>query len=203
MGKTNMAAILISANSKFLYGYRTPNGAAEQARLGFELIEAATPSKDVAFSPKNKSPFSAYKPGIVSKGGLAAFAKIAELQNTGFVLSRKIRALPKAGPKSVIVGVRLTPDLVFTWRYPKTKWDVLPQAVRDMAGIQLASSYPVLEQAYHADGFMFKVANADLDVPAATYIGVKSLKRTFSDPATGKNYSLYSGKPIEAPAPNP
>jgi hypothetical protein len=191
-------AVLTSAAAKFLYGFRSPNQA-EAATLGLEVIETAAPSKDVAFSPKNVKPFRAYRPGIIAKGGLAGFGKIADLQNAGYILSRKTPNLPKAGPKSVIVGIRLSPNLVFAWRYPKSKWDVLPAAVKTAAGIQLSSAYPPSEIAFHADGFMLKAANTDLDLPAATYISKATLKRTFSEGT--QNFTLYAGTPISEPPP--
>jgi hypothetical protein len=193
--KREKVAVLIRANSKFLYGFQSPNKD-EAAALGLELIETAAPTKDVAFSPKNVKPFRAYRPGIIAKGGLCGFGVVATLQNAGYVLSRKNPNLPKAGPKSVIVGVRLSPNLVFAWRYRKAAWDVLPATVKAAAGIALASTFPASELAYHADGFMLKTANTDLDLPAATYISKATLKRGFSDAATGKNYSLYAGTPI-------
>jgi hypothetical protein len=192
--KRVLVAVLTSASAKFLYGFRSPNES-EAASLGLELINTAAPSKDVAISPKNVKPFRAYKPGIIQKGGLCGFGKVATLQNAGYILSRKTPNLPKGGPKSVIVGVRLSPNLVFAWRYPKSKWTILPTEVKTAAGIKLASEYTASEIAFHADGFMLKTANADLDLPAATYISKGTLKRTFTDNA-GKNYSLYAGTPI-------
>jgi hypothetical protein len=188
-------AVLIKIDSKFLYGFHSPNSA-EAATLGLEIIETNAPSKDVAFSPKNVKPFRAYRPGIIAKGGLCGYSKVAGLQDAGYILSRKNPSLPKAGQKSVIVGIRLSPNLVFAWRYPKSKWDLLPTTVKAAAGIALASTYTQSEIAYHADGFMLVAANTDLDLPAATYISKKTLKRGFTDAATGKNYSLYAGTPI-------
>lgn len=188
-------AVLTSAAAKFLYGFRSPNES-EAATLGLELVESAAPTKDVAFSPKNVKPFRAYKPGVIARGGLCGFGKVAALQDAGYVLSRKTPNLPKGGPKSVIVGVRLTANLVFAWRYPKSKWTALPQSVKNEAGIKLASEFPASEIAFHADGFMLKTANADLDLPANTYISKGTLRRTFTDAATGKNYNLYAGTPI-------
>jgi hypothetical protein len=193
--KRVLVAVLTSASAKFLYGFRSPNQS-EASSLGLELINTAAPSKDVAISPKNIKPFRAYKPGIIQKGGLCGFGKVAALQDAGYILSRKSPNLPKAGPKSVIVGVRLSGNLVFAWRYPKSKWDVLPATVKTAAGIQLASSFPTSEIAFHADGFMLKAANLDLDLPANTYISKATLKRTFTDVATGKNYHLYAGTAI-------
>jgi hypothetical protein len=192
--KRELVAVLTSASAKFLYGFRSPNES-EAATLGLELINTAAPSKDVAISPKNVKPFRAYKPGVIARGGLCGFGKVATLQNAGYILSRKTPNLPKGGPKSVIVGVRLTPNLVFAWRYPKSKWTILPADVKTAAGIKLASEFPASEIAFHADGFMLKTANADLDLPAATYISKATLKRTFTD-ATGKTYNLYAGTPI-------
>lgn len=193
--KRERVAVLIKADSKFLYGFTSPNKS-EAATLGLQLIETAAPTKDVAFSPKNVKPFSAYKPGVIAKGGLCGYAKVAALQDAGYVLSRKTPNFPKAGLKSVIVGVRLTPNLVFGWRYRKSAWDVLPASVKAAAGVALISTYTASEVAFHADGFMFVAPNTDLDLPAATYIKKATLKRTFLDSTTGKNYSLYSGKPI-------
>jgi hypothetical protein len=193
--KRVLVAVLTSASAKFLYGFRSPNQS-EASSLGLELINTAAPSKDVAISPKNIKPFRAYKPGIIQKGGLCGFGKVAALQDAGYILSRKSPNLPKAGPKSVIVGVRLSGNLVFAWRYPKSKWDILPATVKTAAGIQLASSFPASEVAFHADGFMLKAPNTDLDLPANTYISKATLKRTFTDVATGKTYSLYAGTPI-------
>lgn len=193
--KLKQVAVLTSASAKFLYGFRSPNES-EAANLGLELIETTAPSKDVAFSPKNVKPFRAYKPGIIQKGGLCGFGKVASLQDAGYILSRKTPNLPKGGPKSEIVGIRLSPNLVFAWRYPKSKWTALPASVKAAAGIALASTYPASEIAFHADGFMLKAPNTDLDLPAATYISKATLKRTFTDAATGKNYSLYAGTPI-------
>jgi hypothetical protein len=193
--KREKVAVLIKANSKFLYGFQSPNKS-EATALGLELIETAAPTKDVAFSPKNVKPFRAYKPGIVARGGLCGYGVVAALQDAGYILSRKNPNLPKAGPKSVIVGIRLSANLVFAWRYPKSKWDVLPATVKAAAGIQVSSAYPASEIAFHADGFMLKVANTDLDLPAATYISKATLKRGFTDAATGKNYTLYAGTPV-------
>lgn len=192
--KRVLVAVLTSASAKFLYGFRSPNES-EAGRLGLELINTAAPSKDVAISPKNVKPFRAYKPGVVARGGLCGFGKVADLQNAGYILSRKSPNLPKGGPKSVIVGVRLTTNLVFAWRYPKSKWTALPADVKTAAGIKLASEYPASEIAFHADGFMLKTANLDLELPAATYISKTTLKRTFTD-NTGKSYNLYAGTPI-------
>jgi hypothetical protein len=193
--KRVLVAVLTSASAKFLYGFRSPNES-EASALGLELINTAAPSKDVAISPKNIKPFRAYKPGIIARGGLCGFGKVATLQDAGYILSRKTPNLPKGGPKSVIVGVRLSPNLVFAWRYRKALWDVLPASVKTAAGIALASTYNASEIAFHADGFMLKTANADLDLPANTYISKGTLKRTFTDAATGKNYNLYAGTPI-------
>lgn len=190
--KREKVAVLIKADSKFLYGFQSPNKS-EAANLGLELIESAAPSKDVAFSPKNVKPYSAYKPGVIAKGGLCGYGKVAALQNDGYILSRKNPTLPKAGMKSVIVGVRLSPNLVFAWRYRKSAWDALPASIKTEAGVALASTYPASEIAYHADGVMLVAPNTDLDLPAATYISKKTLKRTFVDPTTGKNYTLYAG----------
>ncbi len=197
--KREKVAVLIRANSKFLYGFQSPNKD-EKDKLGLELIETAAPSKDVAFSPKNVKPFRAYKPGIVARGGLCGYGKVADLQNAGYVLSRKNPNTPKAGPKSVIVGVRLSPNMVFAWRYPKTKWIALPDDVKQAAGIQLATAYPASEIAFHADGFMFVATNTDLDLPAATYISKASLKRGFTS-SGGKYYTLYSGTPVAVAPP--
>lgn len=190
--KRKMVAVLIKADSKFLYGFRSPNES-EATTLGLQLIETTAPSKDVAFSPKNVKPFAAYKPGVIAKGGLCSFGKVADLQNAGYTLSRKNPNLPKGGLKSVIVGVRISPNLVFAWRYRKSAWELLPAAVKTAAGIALASTYTQSEIAYHCDGVMLVAANTDLDLPAATFISKKTLKRSFVDPATGKNYSLYAG----------
>ena len=187
-------AVTIKAAQKFLYGFTSPNQS-EASTLGLELIETTAPSKDVAFSPKNVKPFSAYKPGVIAKGGLCSVGKVASLETAGYKLSRKTPNYPKAGLKSVIVGVRLTPNLVFAWRYRKSAWDALPAAIKTLAGVALASTYPATEVAYHADGFMFVAEQVDLGIPAATYIGKGTLKRTFVDSATGKNYRLYSGTP--------
>jgi hypothetical protein len=194
--KREKVAVLIGIASKFLYGFQSPNKE-EAAKLGLELIEAAAPSKDVAFSPKNVKPFRAYKPGIVARGGLCGYSKVAELQNTGYILSRKVPNTPKAGPKSVIVGVRLSPNLVFAWRMPTTKWTLLPTDVKNAAGVQLATAYPASEVAFHADGFMFTAVNTDLDLPAATYISKASLKKGFTS-SGGKYYTVYAGKPVAA-----
>lgn len=196
--KREKVAVLIRANSKFLYGFQSPNKA-EAENLGLELIEANAPTKDVAFSPKNVKPFRAYRPGIVARGGLCGFGKVAALQNAGYILSRKNPNTPKDGPKSVIVGVRLSPNLVFAWRYPKTKWIALPTDVKEAAGIRPVTEYPASEVAFHADGFMFVAANTDLGLPAATYISKASLKKGFTS-SGGKNYTLYSGTPV-APTP--
>ncbi len=193
--KRVQVAVLTKISAKFLYGFRSPNES-EASALGLELIETAAPSKDVAFSPKNIKPFRAYKPGVIAKGGLCGYSKVAALQDAGYVLSRKTPNLPKGGLKSEIVGVRLSPNLVFCWRYPKSKWLALPASVKTAAGIALASTYPASEIAFHADGFMLKAANTDLDLPANTYISKKTLKRTFADTATGKNYNLYAGTPV-------
>jgi hypothetical protein len=192
--KRVLVAVLTSASAKFLYGFRSPNQS-EAASLGLELINTAAPTKDVAISPKNIKPFRAYKPGVIARGGLCGFGKVASLQDAGYILSRKTPNLPKGGPKSVIVGVRLSPNLVFAWRYPKSKWTILPADVKTAAGIKLASEYTASEIAFHADGFMLKAANPDLDLPANTYISKGTLKRTFTD-ATGKTYNLYAGTPI-------
>lgn len=188
-------AVLTSAAAKFLYGFQSPNES-EAGTLGLELIEAAAPSKDVAFSPKNVKPFRAYKPGVIARGGLCGFGKVATLQNDGYILSRRTPNFPKGGPKSVIVGVRLSANLVFAWRYKKSAWDALPATVKAAAGIRPISEYPASEVAFHADGFMLKSANTDLDLPANTYISKATLKRTFVDAATGKNYNLYAGTPV-------
>lgn len=192
--KRVLVAVLTSASAKFLYGFRSPNES-EAAALGLELINTAAPSKDVAISPKNVKPFRAYKPGVIARGGLCGFGKVADLQNAGYILTRKSPNLPKGGPKSVIVGVRLTTNLVFAWRYPKSKWTILPAEVKTAAGVKLASEYPASEIAFHADGFMLKTANLDLELPAATYISKATLKRSFTDNA-GKSYTLYAGTPI-------
>ena len=192
--KRERVAVLIKADSKFFYGFISPNKS-EAATLGLELVQTGTPSKDVAFSPKNVKPFSAYKPGVISKGGLCGYGKIASLEAANYIVSRKNPSYPKAGLKSVIVGVRLTPNLVFAWRYRKLAWDVLPAAIKTLAGVALASTYPASEIAYHADGFIFAADQPDLGIPAGTYIGKGSLKQNFVDSATGKNYRLYSGTP--------
>jgi hypothetical protein len=188
-------AVLTRANAKFLYGFYSPNES-EAAALGLELIETAAPSKDVAFSPKNIKPFRAYRPGIVARGGLCGYGKVASLQDAGYQLSRKTPNLPKAGRKSVIVGIRLTANLVFAWRMRLSAWTAMPAAIKTAAGIALSSAYPASEIAYHCDGIMLKVANTDLDLPAATFIGKGTLKRTFSDVATGKDYHVYAGTPL-------
>jgi hypothetical protein len=193
--KRKRVAVLIKADSKFLYGFISPNES-EAATLGLQIIETTPPTKDVAFSPKNVKPFSAYKPGVIAKGGLCGYSKVQSLQDAGYQLSRKTPNLPKAGLKSVIVGVRLTANLVFAWRYRKSAWDTLPASVKAAAGIALAETYPASEIAFHADGFMFAAPQADLGLPAATYISKTTLRRTFVDAATGKNYNLYAGTPI-------
>ena len=192
--KRDRVAVLPQSGSKFLYGFMSPNRS-EADTLGLELIEDKSPTKDVAFSPKNVKPFSAYKPGVIAKGGLCSIGKLAGLETAGYKLSRKTPNYPKAGLKSVIVGVRLTPNLVFAWRYRKSAWDVLPATVKTEAGIALASTYTASEIAYHADGFMFVADQTDLGLPKDTYIGKRTLKRTFVDTTTGKSYNLYSGKP--------
>jgi len=196
--KRKMVAVQPRTNSKFLYGYRSSNYD-QTATLGVIDLEASSPIKDVAFSPKNIKPYQAYKPGIVAKGGLVDIDKVPTLENAGYNISRKNPKAPKAGLKSVIVGVRVTPSLVFTWRYPKSKWDLLPTAVKTAAGVALASTYPVSEHAFNADGFILKTASVELDIPASTYVSNKVLKQTHSDPATGKNYSIYTGTSATAP----
>jgi hypothetical protein len=194
--KRERVAVMIGIASKFLYGFQSPNKD-EAAKLALELIEVTAPSKDVAFSPKNIKPFRAYKPGVVARGGLCGYNAVATLQNTGYVLSRKVPNTPKAGLKSVIVGVRLSPNLVFAWRMPNTKWVALPTDIKNAAGIQLATTYPASEIAYHADGFMFTAVNTDLDLPAATYISKASLRKGFTS-SGGKYYTVYAGKPVAA-----
>lgn len=193
--KRERVAVLVKADSKYLYGFTSPN-APEAATLGLQLIETTAPSKDVAFSPKNVKPFRAYKPGVIARGGLCSYGKIASLQDAGYQVSRKTPNFPKAGTKSVIVGVRLTANLVFAWRYRKSAWDTLPAAIKTAAGVALVSTYTASEIAYHADGFMFVAPQTDLGLPAATYINKATLKRTFVDSGTGKNYSLYAGTPL-------
>ncbi len=199
--RTKLAA-LIKADSKFYYGFTSPN-LNEKDTLGLKDLETGTIDKDVAFSPKNVKPYSAYKPGIIAKGGLCGFGKIADLETAGYILSRKNPSVPKAGPKSVIVGVRLSPNLVWAWRYPKSKWDALPADVKTDAGIALASTYNQSEIAYHADGVILAAANTDLDLPANVYINKKTLKRTYTSSSNNKTYVLYGGKPAEAAPPAP
>jgi hypothetical protein len=196
--RTKLAA-LVKADSKFYYGFTSPNKA-EADTLGLKDLETGSIDKDVAFSPKNVKPYSAYKPGIIAKGGLCGFGKVQALENAGYVLSRKNPAVPKSGPKSVIVGVRLSPNLVWAWRYPQSKWTALPADVKAAAGIALASTYNQSEIAFHADGVILSAANTDLDLPANTFINKATLKRSYTSTENNKTYVLYGGQP-DAPAP--
>lgn len=188
-------AVAHVVGAKFLYGFSSPNKD-EASNLGLVLVETVVPDKDVAFSPKNVKPFSAYRPGILAKGGLCDVSKVAALETLGYQISRKNPSTPKGGPKSVIVGVRLSDNLVFCWRYKKSAWDALPLSVRIAAGVALASIYPAGELAFHADGVIFAAPNTDLDLPAGVYIGKSSLRRSFSATEAGNNktYTLYAGK---------
>ncbi len=196
--KRKLVAVQPRTNSKFLYGYRSDNYD-KASTLGVVDLETSSPIKDVAFSPKNIKPYRAYKPGIIAKGGFVDISKVPSLENAGYNVSRKNPGTPKGGPKSVIVGVRVTPDLVLTWRYPKSKWAALPAKVKTAAGVALASTYPTSEHAFHADGFVLKTASVELDIPAGTYVSKNILRQTISDPDTGKNYNLYKGTSATAP----
>ncbi len=194
--RTKLAA-LPKTNSKFYYGFTSPN-LSEKDTLGLKDLESGTIDKDVAFSPKNVKPYQAYKPGIIAKGGLCSVGKVADLETAGYTISRKNPSVPKAGPKSVIVGVRLSTNLVWAWRYPKSKWDALPADVKAAAGIALSSTYNQSEIAYHADGVILQAPNVDLDLPANVYINKKTLKRPYTSTSTKKTYMLYGGKPDAA-----
>lgn len=199
MAKKVEAAVAYAADAKFLYGYRTEPGG-DLATLGVSDISTSAPAKDVAFHPKNVRVWSAYKPGIIARGGLCAFDKLQSLDDAGYLVTRRKASVPKGGPKSVIVGVKLTPSLVFTWRFPKSKWTALPAEVKTAAGVKLASEFNQDECAFHADGFIFKTAIPELDLPAGVYVSKTALKRTFTSTA-GKSYSLYAGTQAAAPAP--
>jgi hypothetical protein len=197
MVKQVQAAVQSAADDKFLYGYKTEPDAG-LTTLGVSNLASAQPTKDVAFHPKNVAVWSAYKPGVVARGGLCSFDKLDALETAGYLISRRRLNVPKGGQKSVIVGVRLTPNLVFTWRYRKTLWDALPADVKTAAGVALASTYPANECAFHADGFIFKSAITDLDIPAGVYISKTVLKRTHAS-AGGKSYTLYTGAQAQTP----
>lgn len=190
--RTKLAA-LPKTNSKFYYGYTSPNKD-ELTKLGLKDLETGTIDKDVAFSPKNVKPNRAYKPGIIAKGGFCSVGVVATLENDGYNITRKNPSVPKAGQKSVIVGVRLSPNLVFAWRYPKSKWDALPADVKAASGIALASTYSASEIAYHADGVILTAPNTDLDLLANVYYGKSSLKRSYTSTSNNKTYTLYGGK---------
>jgi hypothetical protein len=189
--RTKLGA-LPKVNSKFYYGYTSPNKD-ELTKLGLKDLETGTPDKDVAFSPKNVKPNRAYRPGIIAKGGFCSVGVVAALEADGYNISRKNPGVPKAGKKSVIVGVKLSPNLVFAWRYRKSSWDALPADVKADAGIALASTYNASEIAYHADGVILATANADLDLQAGVYYGKASLKRSYTSTSNNKTYSLYGG----------
>jgi hypothetical protein len=196
MAKQVHAAVVSAADDKFYYGYKTEPDAGI-ATLGVMNLATSSPIKDVAFHPKNVAVWSAYKPGIVARGGLCSYDKLNPLETAGYLISRRRLNVPKGGQKSVIVGVRLTPNLVFTWRYPKTRWDALPQDVKTAAGVALASTFPANECAFHADGFIFATAIPELDIPAGVYISKTVLKRTHAS-AGGKSYTVYTGKTAPA-----
>jgi hypothetical protein len=163
-------------------------------------LETGIPDKDVAFSPKNIKPNRAYKPGIIAKGGFCSVGVVAALEADGYNISRKNPGVPKAGAKSVIVGVRLSPTLVFAWRYRKAAWEALPADVKADAGLALASTYNSSEIAYHADAVILKAPNTDLDLQAGVYYGKASLKRSYTSASNNKTYRLYGGS-VADPAP--
>ena len=194
--RTKLAA-LPTTSSKFYYGFTSPN-LSEAATLGLKTLESGTIDKDVAFSPKNVKPNRAYKPGIIARGGFCSVGKVADLETAGYNITRKNPSVPKGGQKSVIVGVRLSPNLVFAWRYPKSKWEALPADIKLAAGIALTSTYPASEIAYHADAVILTTANTELDLQANVYYGKSSLKRSYTSTSNNKTYSLYGGKPAVA-----
>ena len=185
-------AVDTEAGSKFKYGFRSPN-LTLATTLGLEpLVSGTAPAKDVVFSPKNGRPYKAYRPGTVAKGGLCDFSKTASLETAGYQVSRKRAQNPTNGPKSVIIGTRLSANVVIAWRYPKTKWDLLPVTVRTAADVKLVSDWPANEVAYHADGFILKTADSDLGLLAGKYYSVHDLRQTFTQGV--KRYRIYSGK---------
>jgi hypothetical protein len=196
--RTKLGA-LPTTNSKFYYGYTSPNKD-ELATLGLKDLETGTPDKDVAFSPKNVKPNSAYRPGIIAKGGFCSVGKVADLENAGYNISRKNPGVPKPGQKSVVVGVKLSPNLVFAWRYRKSAWDALPADVKTAAGVKLMSAFNYSEVAYHADGVILAAPNAGLGLQAGVYYGKSSLKRSYTSTSNNKTYNLYGGE-AATPAP--
>lgn len=196
--RTKLGA-LPTVSSKFYYGYTSPNKD-ELTKLGLKDLEIGTPDKDVAFSPKNVKPNRAYKPGIIAKGGFCSVGAVATLEADGYNISRKNPGVPKPGQKSVIVGIKLSANLVFAWRYRKSAWTALPNDVKAAAGIKLLSEFNYSEVAYHADGVILAAPNADLGLLAGVYYGKSSLKRSYTSTSNNKTYSLYGGNPA-APGP--
>lgn len=197
--RTKLGA-LPTISSKFLYGFTSPN-LDEKDTLGLFDLETGVPTKDVAFSPKNVKPNRAYKVATVSKGGFCSVGKVAALNAAGYTISRKNPSPPKDGRKSVIVGVKITANLTFAWRYPKTKWDALPATIKTQSGIKILSAFNISEVAYHCDGVILSVDVPELNLLKGTYYPKSSLKRSYTDTATGKNYHVYSGSDGVAPAP--
>lgn len=184
-------AVDTEAGSKFKYGFRSPNSATATT-LGLEvLVPGSPPTKDIVFSPKNGKPYKAYRPGAVAKGGLCDYSKTDELETAGYQVSRKRAQNPTNGPKSVIIGTRLSANVVIAWRYPSSKWALLPEAVKTAANVKIVSDWPANEVAYHADGFILKTPDSDLGLLSGKYYSVHDLSQTFTQGA--KRYRIYSG----------
>lgn len=191
MAKRKRVAVKPTSNCNFLYGFLTKSDT-DAATFGHVDCESGTaPTKTVVFSPSGIKPAKASK--SLASGTSSSFAdtaKINTLISSDYSISRKRNSIPKSTAKSKIVGILLETGVYWCWRMPVTRWAAIPDQVKTDAGIEEITAFDPEKHAYNGNAFILKADAGGFK--AGVVVEKNELRKTFTDPGTGKQYRLYA-----------
>jgi hypothetical protein len=197
MAKRKRVAVKPTSNCNFLYGFLTKSST-DAATFGHVDCESGTaPAKTVIFSPSSIQPTKATK--SLATGSDSSFAdtsKINPLITADYAISRKRSSVPKASPKSKVVGILLETGVYWCWRMALTRWTAIPADVKAAAGIAEITAFDVEKHAYNANGVILKAPAGGF--AAGVFIGRADLRKTIAS-STGKTYRVYAKLNDETP----
>jgi hypothetical protein len=191
MPKRKNVAVKAVSNADFLYGFQTKS-TTDAATFGHVDCDSGTaPAKTVIFSPSSIKPTHASK--SLAGGSDSSFAdtsKLAALVTADYNLSRKRSSIPKSTAKSKVVGILLETGVYWCWRMPITRWNSIPAEVKTEAGITEITEFNPTKHAFNGNAVILKSPAGGF--AAGVIIGKAELRKSFTNPTTGKRIRLYA-----------
>lgn len=182
-------SILPKPGSGWAYAWSTKN---YDATLGHTLrTSGAVPTIPLVFGANGRKPNRVTKglAGGKSKSTFVEAGKEDEAKTAGWKVTASTVKREAKGKNTVAVAVKLEANVYHCWLMPKTLHTALGATSLTELGIVLASSVPVEDRIWGAEGYILKTAAAG--IPAGTRFGIRKFKVPYTT-ASGQKHSTFA-----------